>query len=32
MTEIRAAAARFGNADFLLTALSHEGTALGGLW
>jgi hypothetical protein len=30
--EIRAAARRYGDADFLLSTLSHEGTALGGLW
>jgi hypothetical protein len=30
--DIRAAAARYGDPDFLLTTLSHEGTALGGLW
>lgn len=29
---IRSAAARYGDPDFLLSSLSHEGTALGGLW
>ena len=30
--DIRMAAARYGDPDFLLSTLSHEGTALGGLW
>lgn len=30
--DIRATAARYGDPDFLLSNLSHEGTALGGLW
>lgn len=30
--EIRAAAARYGDPDFLLSSASHEGPSLGGLW
>jgi hypothetical protein len=30
--DIRAAASHYGDPDFLLSTLSHEGTALGGLW